>query len=161
MVDQRRRPVRTRPRGYGAPLGALIAGLLALIAFNLTRHSGAPSTPHASVHPSITVTAAPSITHASPAGQAPAGRGAQPAPVQAAGAAAPSSPAPPSPTPTPVPSPPPSPTPRPRPLLAVTAAIVAPLRGATPVAARATIVIPAAPPFPNPLLELRLGLSLG
>ena len=147
--------MNTRPRGYGAPLAALIAGLSALVVFNLTRHSGSPGAPHASVHPSVTLTGTPS-THASPAGQAPAGRGVTPPsgtvlPATAGnGPGAGASPGAPSPVPTP-PGPSPSPTPSrpPRPGVGVTAAVILPLRGAAPVTVRAALIIGAAPPFPT------------
>lgn len=164
MVDQRRRPVGGRGRGYGAPLGTLIAGLLALIAFDLTHRPAAPAAPHASVRPTVTA-------HASPAGTAPTGRGAQPSAAGTQPPAAdtgtsvgnpsgPGSPPTPSPPP-PTPGPTPSPAPSPRSGLTVTAVVVAPLRGATPVAVRAALVAPAAPPFPDPILNIGLNLTLG
>jgi len=165
-VGQRRHQVGAFPRGYSAPLATLIAGLLALIAFNLARHLAAPATPHASVHPSVTLTVTPSGAHASPAGQAPAGRGAQPGaavrPVADDGGAGRSVPSG-APTPSLVPPPPgpsPSPAPSPSPSPGVTAAIVVPLRGATPVTVRAVLVAPAAPPFPDTLLGIGLDLAL-
>lgn len=158
--------MNARPRGYGAPLGTLIVGLLALIVFNLTRHTTVPGTPHASVHPTVTVT--PHSTRASPAGQAPASRGAPPPttpPLTAAVAAGSRTAAHSGPgaTPAPIPAPTlPGPTPSqpPRTGLGVIAAVVVPLRGATPVAVRAAIVVPAAPPYPDLLLQADLNLRL-
>lgn len=154
--------MRTRQRGYGAQLGTLIAGIAVLTVFDVTHHPGAPVAPHASVRP--TATATPSA-HASPAGQAPAGRGATPpAPAQLTAVHAGTAGADTGPggTPTPsAPGPSPSPTPSqpPRPGLGITAAIVVPLRGATPVAVRAALVVPAAPPFPDLLLQADLNLT--
>ena len=170
VVDQRRHQVSTLAHGYRAPLGTLIAGLLALIVFDLAHRPAAPALPHASTRPTVTVTASP---HASTVGQAPAGRGAQPTATGSSGLGAArgagsviparsgTGPTPSSTQSAPTPAPSPGPTRTPRPPVSITAAIVVPLRGATPIPVRATVVIPAAPPFPDVLLNAGLNLTLG
>jgi hypothetical protein len=154
MVDQRRHPVDTRAR-YGPQLATLLAGIAALAAFDATHHPAGPAAPHASVRPAVTGT-----PHASPAGTAPTGRGAQP-PAPGTHHASTELTGTPGPSRSPAPTPPgPSPSPEPKPGLAVTAIVVAPLRGATPVTARSVLVVPAAPPFPDAILRVGLNLAL-
>lgn len=150
VVAGRGHPVRSYPRGYGAAWGALAAGAVALIAFDLSHHPAGSLPPRAQPRPTVTVT-----THASPAGAAPTGRGAQPAGDTVGRRLLAGAPG--APTPSPLPSTPsPAPSRAPSPRIGVAAAVVAPLRGATPVAVRATLVIGAAPPFPDSIAGLTL-----
>lgn len=140
--------------------GTIGAAAIAVIVYQLVHHPAAPGGPHTGARPAITVTVtAPPV----PAVTLPPGPGSG-SPVAGAGgravAAASSATVHASPTAPgalPPSTPAPRPTPGPHPVVEVSAAVVVPLRGATPLAARAVVVVPGAPPFPR-LLDLALTL---
>jgi hypothetical protein len=148
------------PRGYVAAWSAIGGGALALIVFQAVHHD-APGGGQAAPRPSSSASGAGSGSApvvSLPVTASPHGTGtfriageSQPARPSSSPSSTPSS------SPSPAPSSP-SPTPSPAGAVGVSAAVVVPLRGSTPVAVRASLAIPGAPPFP--LLGLDLALAL-
>jgi hypothetical protein len=135
---------------------AIGAAALALIALDLLHH--APGVLPRAVAPPSSVAVSPlrptsakptgvPSSHAVPVTVRPT-TSPSPAPPMAHPSATPSSPAPGSPSPQPTPS---------GAGLDVSAALVVPLRGSTPLAVHASIVVPTGPPFPG--LDLAVALS--
>lgn len=126
------------PRGFYAVCGSILCGAAAVIALDLAHHG--PAAPRvAGPAPRVTVTVSPPV-HLVPLV----------APATGAGALSGSGAPRPSPSPSgPSPSPSRSPRPSHSPPAGVSVGVAAALRGATPVAVRAAVVAPAAPPFPH------------
>jgi len=138
------------PRGYTSAWSVLGLGALALIVFQVVHHGAGSGSALAGPRVTVTVTVSPRASQPARApssraqpisggGALSAGTAPQPTRRPATSGAGPSS----------VPSAP-SQSPKPGTGGSVSAAIVVPLRGATPVAVRASVVAPSAPPFPQP-----------
>jgi hypothetical protein len=167
--------VKQHPPGFRAVWGTIGAAAVALLIFQAEHRPVGEATPRAGGTPTVTVR--PSGTRPRPAAAA-STPGTSVRAVAAAGGPGPAavsmSPIPPVPTSSPAsgssptaqaspsssstsPSTPPlSPTPA-RPLLAVSAEVAIPVRGATPIEVRAALVVPTGPPL-LPNIDVSIGL---
>lgn len=154
------------PRGFTAAWSAIGGGALALVVFQAVHHAP-PSGSRAAPGPAASASAA--ATGLVPVVSLPGAPGASGGTVggeRGAGAsrsarASATASVRPSPSTSGSSSPPagPSPSPSPAGVVGVSAAVVVPLRGSTPAAVRAALVIPAAPPFPLSGLGLALAVQ--